>query len=165
MTKLRAYTRIKQNLTYCFMAFKIAFMTIQVKMASGSGIDWRPPYPRATTGKEPGLSHGEYQPNNTTPRAIESDDDVPLYYSISAGVISWLLLASFLLSPASYTSTRYLDTLGKTGAVGRVALGAIRNIPLAAIAAAICIIATACLGVLWWRWRHNVAWVNRCIMG
>ena len=54
---------------------------------------------------------------------------------------------------------------GKSGTVGKVALSAIRNVPLAAIAAALCLIATASLGALCWRWRRNLTWINRCIMG
>lgn len=47
------------------------------------------------------------------------------------------------MSPASYTSTRYVDVLNKTASIGKFTPSAIRNVPLAAIAATTCLVATA----------------------
>lgn len=94
---------------------------------------------------------------------LEVDSTHPGYLFL-AGFLSWLLLAGFLVSPSTYASARESDALDDTGKVGQSLMSAVRNVPLLYIASFACLIATAGLGWLWWRWRHNYVWVKRYVI-
>lgn len=94
---------------------------------------------------------------------LEVDAAHPGYFFL-AGVLSWLLLAGFLVSPSTYASIKESDALDDTGKVGQSLMSAVRNVPLLYIASFACLIATAGLGWLWWRWRHNYVWIKRYVI-
>lgn len=95
---------------------------------------------------------------------VQMDKDIGLKYAVLAGFFSWLLLAGFLLSPATYVSARYVETLEKTGLPGRFSIGSIRNGPVIVLACLACGIGTSGLGCLWWKWRDNFIWINRYVI-
>lgn len=97
-------------------------------------------------------------------RIILEVDSTHSGYLFLAGFLSWLLLASFLVSPSTYASLRESDTLNGAGKVGQSLIGAVRNVPLLYITSFACLIATAGLGWLWWRWCHNYVWVKRYVI-
>lgn len=91
-------------------------------------------------------------------------DQMPPGYYVVAGILSWLLLAGFLVSPSTYASLRDSDVLDSTNTVGKSLMGSVRNVPLLYIASFICLFSTTGLGWLWWRWQHNYIWVTRYII-
>lgn len=94
----------------------------------------------------------------------QADQEIATYYFILAGFFSWLLLAGFLVSPSTFSSNSQLHILEKAGDLGTTVAATVRHVPLLYIAAFCCLIAVAGLGSLWWRWRQNYIWVNRCIV-
>lgn len=95
---------------------------------------------------------------------LEIDKRIPSCYNILAGFLSWLLLAGFLVSPSAYASMQESSALQETGQVGRSVMQAVRNVPLLFIASFACLIASAGLAWLWWRWRHNYILINRYVI-
>lgn len=79
---------------------------------------------------------------------IQINHEISLQYSLLAGVFAWLLLAGFLLSPATYTSARYLAALEKAALATNFSIGTARNIPVIGLACAACAVRTSRLGWL-----------------
>ena len=92
---------------------------------------------------------------------LQMEQEISLQYGMLAGSFAWLLLVGFLLSPATYTSARYVETLEKAALATKFSIATARNIPVIGLACAACVIATVGLGWLWWKWRHNYVWINR----
>lgn len=81
-------------------------------------------------------------------------DHIPQIYSIFAGLFTWILLAGYLVLPATFTSlqnSRILKTY--------------QNLPLLWMAAIFCAIGASGMGWLWWMWKMNYVWIlNRIIL-
>lgn len=107
--------------------------------------------------------HGQHAPQYYA-MMVQMDQDIGMQYAVLAGGFSWLLLAGFLLSPATYASARYVDTLEKTGLPVAFSIGAIRNVPIIVLACVACLTATSGLGWLWRAWHHNFIWTSRYII-
>lgn len=97
-------------------------------------------------------------------KILEIDKTIDPWYFVVAGILSWLLLAGFLMSPSTYASVQESSALKNTGKVGESVMTAVRNVPLIYIASFACLIATAGLGLLWMKWRSNFIWVNRYLV-
>ncbi|KAI6130978.1 hypothetical protein EV401DRAFT_487171 [Pisolithus croceorrhizus] len=104
----------------------------------------------------PGL-HANLRGHEKTPyvEMILAMDFIPNWYTLMAGISTWILLAGFVLFPATFASwaTRPTDTVEYDIAT------IIRNMPLL-------VIAWVCTGLggvgmlwLWWKWRRNYIWV------
>lgn len=84
---------------------------------------------------------------------------IPHRYSIAAAVVSWILLAGFIIFPGTYTSLQESQILDGTEA-GKVAARVIQNIPLMGLAITCCTIGSLGISVVWWLFRDNYVWLN-----
>ncbi|KAM3497462.1 hypothetical protein MY10362_009192 [Beauveria mimosiformis] len=82
---------------------------------------------------------------------VQMEQEISLQYGVLAGVFAWLLLAGFLLSPATYTSARYVEALEKAALATKFSIATARNVPVIGLACAACTVATCGLGWLWWK--------------
>ncbi|KAM3560574.1 hypothetical protein ARSEF4850_003617 [Beauveria asiatica] len=95
---------------------------------------------------------------------LEIDRDIEPWYSAAAGCCSWMLLAVFLVSPATYATIQQSTALSNAGVVGTSAVHLMRSIPLICIAVVTSVVAAAGLAWLSWRWRTNYLWLHRAII-
>ncbi|KAJ3482192.1 hypothetical protein NLG97_g7633 [Lecanicillium saksenae] len=95
---------------------------------------------------------------------LEIDRDIEPWYSAAAGCCSWLLLAVFLMSPATYATIQQSSYLDKVGVAGTAAAHVMRSIPLICIALVTSVVAAAGMSWLSWRWRHNYLWLYRAVV-
>jgi len=99
-------------------------------------------------------------------------DRIPRVYNFLAGVFTWILLASFLIIPGTYTTFKNSDMFknleeddDKSSAVAKAIIDSAANVGLLWLSGAFCIIGgTGCL-FLWLRWRKNYVWlVNKVFL-
>lgn len=99
-------------------------------------------------------------------------DRIPRVYNFLAGLFTWILLASFLIIPGTFTSFKNSDAFkniqdneDKSNAVAKAILDSAANAGLLWLSGAFCMIGgTGCL-VLWARWRKNYVWlVNKIFL-
>jgi hypothetical protein len=87
---------------------------------------------------------------------LDIDHHIPLSYFVSASLLSWLLLAGYLISPSTYASIQQTEVLKDAGKATKSVFRVIRNLPLLVIASVGCFIATAGLAFISYEW-----WCNR----
>lgn len=86
-------------------------------------------------------------------------DRIPRLHNILASFFTWILLAGYIVFPATFTSlsdnTRLQDHSQDANAIEKKILEGVRNAPLLYVAAVCC--GVGCLGCiwLWWKWRKN----------
>jgi len=93
-------------------------------------------------------------------------DRIPRIYNFLSGVFTWILLASFLIIPGTFTSFKNSDTFkniqddeDKSNAVAKAIIDSAANVGLLWLSGALCVIGgTGCL-FLWFRWRKNYVWI------
>lgn len=99
-------------------------------------------------------------------------DRIPRVYNFLAGLFTWILLASFLIIPGTFTSFKNSDVFknienndDKSNAVAKAILESAANVGLLWLSGAFCVIGgTGCL-FLWARWRNNYVWlVNKVFL-
>lgn len=99
-------------------------------------------------------------------------DRIPRVYNFLAGAFTWILLASFLIIPGTFTSFKNSDMFkniqnddDKSNAVARAILDSAANVGLLWLSGIFCVIGgTGCL-FLWFRWRKNYVWlVNKVFL-
>lgn len=98
-------------------------------------------------------------------------DRIPRVYNFLAGVFTWILLASFLIIPGTFTSFKNSDAFkniegeDSRNAFARMILDSAANVGLLWLSGAFCMIGgTGCL-FLWFRWRKNYVWlVNKVFL-
>lgn len=99
-------------------------------------------------------------------------DRIPRVYNFLAGVFTWILLASFLIIPGTFTSFKNSDIFknienndDKSNAVAKAIMESAANVGLLWLSGAFCVIGgTGCL-FLWARWRKNYVWlVNKVFL-
>ena len=88
-------------------------------------------------------------------------DDIPRMHNIFASFFTWVLLAGYVVFPATFTSINKNDKLdqkveGKE--FEEKVLEQVRNAPLLYIAAACCLVGVA--GMLWLWWLHAKNYVS-----
>jgi len=86
-------------------------------------------------------------------------DEIPASHSIIAGFFVWILLAGFMVFPATFANFETDAEKGQTGVVQSAVLGVVKHVPLF-------IIASCCSGIgaigmcwFWYRWRSNYVWL------
>lgn len=96
-------------------------------------------------------------------------DEIPRLHNILAAFFTWILLAGYLVFPATFASLQ--DSIsGKGGGeettvVAQKALHTIKNVGLLYVAGACCIIGAIGMMCLWYRWRENYVWlINRIFL-
>ena len=93
-------------------------------------------------------------------------DKIPKLHNILASAFTWLLLAGYVVLPGAFTSVKNSRTLADgAGKAGKVAVKAMQNPPLLAVAASCCITGALGMGYLWWVRQTNYVWLlNRIIL-
>ena len=93
-------------------------------------------------------------------------DRIPRVYNFLSGLFTWILLASFLIIPGTFTSFKNSDMFkgiqddeDKSNAVAKAIIDSAANVGLLWLSVAFCGIGgTGCL-FLWFRWRKNYVWI------
>lgn len=96
-------------------------------------------------------------------------DEIPRLHNILASFFTWILLAGYVVFPATFTSLNRSKNLAQVAVDGnefeKGVLNTVRNAPLVWIATICCILGAGGMAWLWWRWRSNYIWViNRIFM-
>lgn len=94
-------------------------------------------------------------------------DTIPRLHNIYASLLSWCILAGFVVVPGTFTSIQELtdDPAVVANEAASTLLNSVKNVPLLVIAAVCCGIGVA--GMMWlaWRWRQNYVWLlNRLFL-
>ncbi|KAM3069105.1 hypothetical protein ACMFMG_010630 [Clarireedia jacksonii] len=112
--------------------------------------------------RDPRLEHGETDYINMYLQL----DHIPRIYNLLAGSFTWLLLAGYLVLPATFTSLRTSHSVAQEASkAGTLVLRAYQYLPLLWIAAVLCAIGGMGMSWLWWTWKLNYIWlINRIII-
>ena len=119
----------------------------------------------------------QHSPSDSLPRVNSKDSepqpvlmndwirmkiDVPkiLYANMLASIFTWLLLAGFIVLPATFASIRNSRALDGMGKAGNVVISAAQNIPLLWVAGICCFFGASGLSWLWWGQSHNYIWLG-----
>lgn len=96
-------------------------------------------------------------------------DEIPRSYNILASLATWILLASFLVVPGTFTtfkeSKAFQDADSGNSGVKHTIVNSINHIGLLWLSGTFCVVGiVGCLG-LWYRWRENYLWLlNRIFL-
>lgn len=96
-------------------------------------------------------------------------DQIPRLYNILASLATWILLASFLVVPGTFTtfkeSKAFQDADSGDSGVKHTIVNSINHIGLLWLSGTFCVVGiVGCLG-LWYRWRENYLWLlNRIFL-
>lgn len=99
-------------------------------------------------------------------------DRIPPIYTIIAAGSTWILLASFLIVPGTFTSFKNSDVFkaaqdneGDKNEIAKTIIDSAANIGLLWLSGALCIIGGFGCLFLWFRWRNNYVWlVNKVFL-
>lgn len=99
-------------------------------------------------------------------------DRIPRVYNFFAGLSTWILLASFLIIPGTFTSFKNSDMFkniendeDKSSAVAKAILDSAQNLGLLWLSGIFCVIGGSGCLILWLRWRKNYVWlVNKIFL-
>lgn len=93
-------------------------------------------------------------------------DRIPRIYNFLAGLFTWILLASFLIIPGTYTSFKNSDMFkniqddeDRSNAIAKAIIHSAANVGLLWLSGAFCIIGGLGCLFLWARWRNNYVWI------
>jgi hypothetical protein len=93
-------------------------------------------------------------------------DKVPSLHNFLASAFTRLLLAGFIVSPATFTSrSNAAKNAASRNQMEQVILNTVQNVPLLWVAAICCLIGAFGISWLWWRWNDNFIWlVNKIFL-
>jgi hypothetical protein len=93
-------------------------------------------------------------------------DAVPPLHNILASLSVWILLAGYIVFPATFSKLQTDEVDDKADSqIKKYALNTVRNVPLLYVAAFACGLGVAGCLWLWWRHRKNYVWViNRVFL-
>ena len=96
-------------------------------------------------------------------------DNIPRMHNIYASFFTWLLLAGYVVFPATFTAVNKSSKITQMAENGNVieqdVFNGIRNAPLLYIAAGCCTLGASGMIWLWWRWSNNYVWmINRIFL-
>jgi hypothetical protein len=88
-------------------------------------------------------------------------DKIPPLHNILASFFTWILLAGFIIFPATFTSIQRLDNSEavQENAIAVSMLAGFKNTPLLVVAGICCGIGATGMAWLWWTWRMNYVWL------
>ncbi|KAJ6171505.1 hypothetical protein N7470_000572 [Penicillium chermesinum] len=95
-------------------------------------------------------------------RILKEEAQMNWRYNVSASAANWILLAGYLVVPATFTSLNDSTAVEKTlqaNDAGRAVLRTIRNPPLLAIACLFFVVGATLLGYLFVCFRKSYSWV------
>lgn len=132
--------------------------------------------------EEPTLSkHDDQGKEGALPRQLSQDtppqqsryvgmllqlDKIPSFHNFLASAFTRLLLAGFIVSPATFTSrSNAVKNAANRNQMEQAILNTVQNVPLLWVAAICCLIGAFGISWLWWRWNDNFIWlVNKIIL-
>ena len=88
-------------------------------------------------------------------------DQIPRLHNILASFFTWILLAGYIVFPATFTSLQNNDEIqseADRNVVEAKILGQVKNAPLLYIASFCCGI--GCVGMVWLWWIHRTNYVR-----
>jgi hypothetical protein len=95
-------------------------------------------------------------------------NEIPSLQNFLAGFFTWIVLAGYMVFPATFTSLRHSKTVkdaADNGKAGQHVVDAVQNVPLLWLAAICCISGTSGMCWLWWKWQENYVWlINRIFL-
>ncbi|MCJ1431187.1 hypothetical protein MMC27_000538 [Xylographa pallens] len=94
-------------------------------------------------------------------------DKIPRLHNVCASFFTWLLLAGYVVFPATFTTVNKDNKITQAAQteLERQILTEVRNAPLLYIAAACCIVGSSGMIWLWFKWRSNYIWmINRIFL-
>lgn len=96
-------------------------------------------------------------------------DEIPRLHNILSAFFTWILLAGYLVFPATFASLQKSikneNDGEETTVVAEKALHTIKNVGLLWVAGACCIVGALGMTWLWFRWRQNYVWlINRIFL-
>lgn len=86
-------------------------------------------------------------------------DTVSPVHNLLSSAFVWLLLAGYIVFPATFTKLQRTESKPPNNDFSATALNTVRNIPLLYVAAFACGIGVAGCLWLWWQHRKNYVWV------
>ncbi|USP77938.1 hypothetical protein yc1106_05212 [Curvularia clavata] len=86
-------------------------------------------------------------------------DSVSPVHNLLSSAFVWLLLAGYIVFPATFTKLQRTESKSPNNGFSAAALHTVRNIPLLYVAAFACGIGVAGCLWLWWQHRKNYVWV------
>ncbi|KAH6653470.1 hypothetical protein BKA67DRAFT_569799 [Truncatella angustata] len=89
---------------------------------------------------------------------IENDQSVHWYYAISPKVLSWTLLAGYIVLSSTFTTMNRSEAFSTMMEDNEVALKAFQNSPLLGLALFLFIVSLIGLSCIWWVWKCNYSW-------
>jgi hypothetical protein len=128
----------------------------------------RPPrqHEQATSSPQtsPPLQRPGLERRRTTARTRYIDmllglDSVSPLHNLLSSAFVWLLLAGYIVFPATFTKLQRTDSKPSDNGFSAAALQTVRNIPLLYVAAFACGVGVAGCLWLWWQHRKNYVWV------
>ena len=94
---------------------------------------------------------------------VDSEKEVPKVFVVQAISATWLLLAGYLVFPATFASLKNSDILEKVGVVGHSIATLVEHVGLLYVASIVCIISTLWLLWLWFKLQSNYVWLTKHI--
>ena len=97
-------------------------------------------------------------------------DKIPRLYNILASLFTWILLASFIVVPGTFTTFKESKAFqdadhSDDNEVAHAIAHSIANIALLWLAGSFCIVGIVGCILLWCRWRENYVWlINRIFL-
>lgn len=116
--------------------------------------------------KRPGLERRQTTARTRYIDMLLNLDDVSPFHNILASASVWILLAGYIVFPATFNNLKKDDLDAKADTnLKQHALDTVRNVPLLYVAAFACGIGVLGCLWLWWQHRKNYVWViNRIFL-
>ena len=89
-------------------------------------------------------------------------DNIPRSHNLFASFSTWILLAGFIVVPGTFVSVEDNKTLqkgAKNSKVEHAVLDTVKHASLMWVAGFCCLVGSAGMVWLWWRWRRNYVWL------
>jgi hypothetical protein len=95
-------------------------------------------------------------------------EEMPWLHNVFANLFTWLLLAGYIVFPATFTTLRKsnaVNSVANHNHAGEVILDKFQNLPLLIIAGICCFVGVSGIAALWWIQCGNYVWlVNRIFL-
>ena len=116
--------------------------------------------------ERPGLQHRRTTAQTRYIDMLLGLDNISKVHNILASFFTWILLAGYIVFPATFNKLNDKDLDAKAdNALEAHALSTVRNVPLLYVAAFACGIGVLGCMWLWWKHRKNYVWViNRIFL-
>ena len=89
-------------------------------------------------------------------------DEIPRSHNLFASFSTWILLAGFIVIPGTFegvADSKMLQEGAKHNQVEHAVLNTVKHASLMGVATCCCVIGSAGMVWLWWRWRKNYVWL------